>query len=65
MAELTAKEQRERTRLHRLWATRRATMKQMRRCMVLDRRAGDWWFNAVKASQLTTERGCDDARYER
>lgn len=36
---MTKAEQKERERLHRLWATRRISMKQMKRCMVLDRKA--------------------------
>lgn len=36
---MTAKERKEHDRLHRLWATKKATMKQMKRCMVLDDKA--------------------------
>lgn len=35
---MTKKEQTERKRLHKLWAIQRATLKQMRRCMELDRK---------------------------
>lgn len=35
---MTTKERREMERLNNLWATRRATMKQMDRCMELNRR---------------------------
>ena len=36
---MTRKKQNERARLHRLWATRRATGRQIERCMALDRQA--------------------------
>ena len=36
---MTAKERLEWSRLHRLWATGRATMRQMVRCMDLNRKA--------------------------
>lgn len=36
---MNTKEQREHKRLLRLWATGRATMKQMQRCMELDRKS--------------------------
>lgn len=36
---MNARERKEYRRLLRLWATGRATMRQMRRCMELDRRA--------------------------
>lgn len=35
---MTAKEEREHARLLRLWATGRATRKQIERCMELDRK---------------------------
>ena len=36
---MNAKERKEHARLMKLWATQRATMRQMQRCMELDRKA--------------------------
>ena len=36
---MTAKDCRERERLHKKWATGRASMREMKRCMELDRKA--------------------------
>ena len=39
---LTAKEQREYGRLIRKWALRKATVREMRRCLQLGRKAAVW-----------------------